>query len=103
MIGASIVTALLGVLWLPVTLVVLGSLGQILLGLPSVKEVLERDADLSGVSTATWLMVVLSGALWLVFDTGIGYPISGAAGSIQAVIALVVVFRVRRFRLSAPR
>jgi MtN3 and saliva related transmembrane protein len=94
----SLVGSLAGMLWSPTSLMVIGSLGQILLGLPAAAEALRRDADLSGVAPGTWAMVILSGVLWLVFDTGIGYSAAGAAGTFQALVAVVILLRVRRFR-----
>lgn len=100
----SLTGSLVGMLWSPTFLMVIGSLGQILLGLPAAAEALRRDADLSGVATGTWFTVVLSGVLWLVFDTGIGYPEASAAGTFQALVAVVILLRVRRFRRrTAPR
>ena len=97
-LALSLVGSITGMLWSPTSLLVVGSLGQVLLGLPAATEALRRNADLSGVAPGTWAIVIVSSVLWIVFETGIGYPEASVAGTLQALVAVVILLRVRRFR-----
>ncbi len=53
-----------------------------------------RTSDLSGVSSATWLIAFVEAALWLVYGAGVGDPALVLAGAVGAVMASIILGRL---------
>lgn len=53
-----------------------------------------RSSDLSGVSSATWLIAFVEAALWLVYGAGVGDPALMLAGAVGTVMASVILGRL---------
>jgi len=74
------------------------SLLLVYMGIPSARQTLKSGADVSGVAVSTWFLIVVQGVAWVIYNSSIGYPLSGIADLFLAVIAAGVVYRVLKYR-----
>ena len=76
----------------PTLVAVAGTILACLLALPSVVEVF-RTEDPSGVAVGTWVFLAIACVLWVIYDVGIGYPLTATSLVVQAGLSTVVVGR----------
>lgn len=72
------------------------------LAVPSVIETF-RTEDPSGIAIGTWAFLALASVSWVVYDVGIGYPLTATSLVVQAGLCCVVIGRTvfDRRRLAA--
>lgn len=87
--------------WVPL-LAVGGSVFQAIIATPSVVTALQRDADLSGVSISTWVLLIVGNVLWVGYDVGIGFALAGVVPVLSSVTAIIVIVKARAFRSVHP-
>lgn len=95
MIVVSIPAAALCAWLVPGVALTIASGLLLLLTVPSIIAVARPHANVSGVSAATWLLVLVTNLLWVMFDLGIGQPGAAFPSAVGAVGALVILVRLR--------
>lgn len=83
---------ILALLVSPPTVAVVGTILACLLAVPSVVEVF-RTQDPSGVAVGTWIFLAMASLLWVIYDVGIGYPLTATSLVVQAGLSCVVIGR----------
>jgi len=76
----------------PPLVAVAGTILACLLAVPSVVEVF-RTEDPSGVAVGTWVFLAMACMLWVIYDVGIGYPLTATSLVVQAGLSTVVIGR----------
>jgi MtN3 and saliva related transmembrane protein len=76
----------------PPAVVVIGTILACLLAVPSVINVF-RTQDPSGVAVWTWVFLAMASVLWVIYDVGIGYPLTATSLVVQAGLSCVVISR----------
>jgi MtN3 and saliva related transmembrane protein len=76
----------------PSLVAVVGTVLACLLAVPAVVEVFRTD-DPSGVAVATWALLAMACVLWVIYDVGIGYPLTATSLVVQAGLSGVVIGR----------
>lgn len=82
----------LALLFSPPLVAVAGTILACLLAVPSVVEVF-RTEDPSGVAVGTWVFLAMACVLWVIYDVGIGYPLTATSLVVQAGLSTVVIGR----------
>lgn len=82
----------------PAILASFASVVLLFVALPSLRHALRPHADLSGVAPSTWVLLAANNTLWVIYDVCIGHPFAGIASLALAILALAVLFRLRRTR-----
>ena len=76
----------------PSLVAVVGTILACLLAVPSVVAAF-RTEDPSGVAIGTWIFLAMASALWVIYDIGIGYPLTASSLVVQAGLSGVVIGR----------
>ena len=79
----------------------IGTVLACLLAVPSVVEAF-RTEDPSGVAIGTWVLLAASGALWVIYNIGIGYPLAASSLVVEAALSCVVIGRTILDRRRLP-
>ncbi len=93
---------ILALLVIPPVVAVVGTVFACLLAVPSVVQAF-RTEDPSGIAIGTWVFLAMASVLWVIYDVGIGYPLTATSLVVQAGLSCVVVGRtiLDRRRLAA--
>ena len=85
----------------PSVALVVASVLLVTFSAPSADDAWRPSADLSGVAMGTWVLVVVSNFLWVLFDVGIAQLWAAVPSVVTTLLAASVVLALWRFKASS--